>query len=97
MRVARSPSISRQNDTVATQYASRLGLIAFTTAALNGLFSGADFSGAIQTALVTLGVFYVLGLVIGETARRIVEENVKTERTRQVGSTSGPGASAQRA
>ena len=39
----------------------------------------ADFFGTIQTALVSLGVFYVLGLVIGEAARRIVEENAKAD------------------
>ena len=56
------------NRFLSTQFASRLSLIAFATAAVRGLFSQADFYGTIQTALVALGVFYVLGLVIGEAA-----------------------------
>ena len=64
---------------MSTQFASRLSLIAFATAAVRGLLNQADFYGTIQTALVALGVFYVLGLVIGEAARRIVEENAKAD------------------
>jgi hypothetical protein len=69
---------------VATQIAKRLALISFATAALRGLFCEADFFATMQTALVSLGAFYVLGLVLGETARRIVEENVRTQLARQV-------------
>ena len=64
---------------MSTQFAGRLSLIAFATAAFRGLWAQADFFGTIQTALVSLGVFYVLGLVIGEAARRIVEENAKAD------------------
>jgi hypothetical protein len=69
---------------VATQFAKRLALISFATAALRGLFCEADFFATMQTALVSLGAFYVLGLVLGEGARRIVEENVRTQLARQV-------------
>ncbi len=78
-RLAHTPSVFGQVNLVATQFASRLALIAFATAALRGLFCEADFFGTIQTALVSLGAFYVLGLVMGEAARRIVEENVKAD------------------
>jgi hypothetical protein len=67
---------------VATQFASRLALIAFATAALRGVICEADFFGTIQTALVALGTFYVLGLVVGDVARRTVEENVEAELAR---------------
>ena len=44
-----------------------------------------------QTALVSLGVFYVLGVVIGEAARHIVEENAKADLVDRFGSASSPG------
>jgi hypothetical protein len=78
-------------ETVSTQFASRLSLIAFATAAVRGLLSQADFYGTIQTALVALGVFYVLGLVIGDAARRIVEENAKADLVERFSSASVPG------
>jgi hypothetical protein len=79
VRLAWAFSIIGRSDTVSTQFARRLSLIAFATAALRGLLGEADFFGAIQTALVALGVFYVLGLVVGEAARQMVEENAKAE------------------
>jgi hypothetical protein len=88
-RIVRASGIIGRVDTVATQFASRLGLIAFATAALRGLFCGSDFFGTLQTALIGLGTFYVLGLVMGEAARRIVEENVKGELLQRLGSATG--------
>jgi hypothetical protein len=83
-RLARTPSFIGRVNLVATQFAKRLALIAFATAALRGLFCEADFFATMQTALVALGVFYVLGLVLGEAARRIVEENIKSQVSRQM-------------
>jgi hypothetical protein len=76
---------------VSTQFAGRLSLIAFATAVLRGLLGQADFFGTIQTALVSLGVFYVLGLIVGEAARRIVEENAKADLAKRFDSASAPG------
>ena len=64
------------------QFANRLSLIAFATASIRGLLDGSDFQGTIQGALVVLAVFYGLGLVFGEWARRLVEENARHEITR---------------
>jgi hypothetical protein len=83
-RLARIPSNIRRVNRVATQFAKRLALISFATAALRGLFGEADFFATMQTALVSLGAFYVLGLVLGEVARRIVEENIRTQLARQI-------------
>jgi hypothetical protein len=83
-RPARIPSTNRRVNRVATQFATRLALIAFATATLRGLFCEADFFATMQTALVSLGAFYVLGLILGDAARRIVEENVRTQLARQV-------------
>jgi hypothetical protein len=83
-RPSRIPSNIRRVNLVVTQFAKRLALISFATAALRGLFCEADFLATMQTALVSLGAFYVLGLVLGDAARRIVEENVRTQLARQV-------------
>lgn len=82
---------------MATQFAGRLALISFATSSLRGLYCGADFYGTIQAALVSLGVFYVLGLVIGEAARRIVEENLRAELAMQLASASAHKPPAQQA
>jgi len=93
-RLARTPSNTGRFNLVATQFAKRLALIAFATASLRGLFCEADFFATMQTALISLGVFYILGFVLGEAARRIVEENIKSEVARQMeaalGSTTTP-------
>ena len=54
-------------------------LIAFATAAVRGLITGSDFQGTIQAALVATAVFFGLGLVLGELARRVVQENAEAE------------------
>jgi hypothetical protein len=83
-RLARTPSYIGPVNLVVTQFAKRLALIAFATAALRGLFCEADFFATMQTALVSLAACYVLGLVLGEAARRIVEENIKSELAREM-------------
>jgi len=79
---------------VVTQFASRLSLIAFATVVLRGLLCEADFFSTIQTALVSLGTSYILGLVVGEAARRMVEESVKADLMERLGSATVPGAPA---
>jgi hypothetical protein len=85
-RNAGIPLNTGQVNLVATQFAKRLALISFSTTVLRGLIYGPDFLATMQTALVCLGAFYVLGLILGEAARRIVEENIKSELARQVDS-----------
>ena len=62
-----------------SQYAFRLSLIAFATAALRGLMAGSDFEGTMHSALMILALFFALGWIIGELARRVVEEQVEVE------------------
>jgi len=90
-RLARIPSIFGRDNIVAAQFAKRLALISFATAALRGLFCQSDFFATMQTALVSLGAFYVLGLVVGEAARRVVEENVKSQVARELQSALATG------
>lgn len=61
------------------QTAYRLSLIAFATVLLRGLLAGAAFAEVLPTGLWALGGFFILGLIAGELARRLVEENVETE------------------
>lgn len=62
---------------MAHEFGVRLALIAFATAAMRGLFTGNDFTPTVQAALLIAGLFYVLGVVCGEMARRLVEEHVQ--------------------
>jgi hypothetical protein len=64
---------------VAVQFASRLSLVAFATMSVRGILTGADFEGALKAALIAAGLFYGLGLLLGELARRVIEENVANE------------------
>ena len=61
---------------VATHIACRLALIAFATVALRGVLEGSEFRSSLRLALqVAAGVFGV-GIVIGELARRLIEDMV---------------------
>jgi hypothetical protein len=67
---------------VAQEYAVRLALIAFATAAIQGLVMRAGFESALKSALAAAAAFYVLGWLCGEMARRIVEESVQLGSTK---------------
>ena len=64
---------------MAEQFAPRLALIATMTVFGRGMFAGGDFAGTVKTAAVAAVVFFVLGLLIGEIARRLIEEHVRGE------------------
>jgi uncharacterized protein YqgC (DUF456 family) len=66
---------------VAQEYAVRLALISFATAAIQGLVMRADFESALKSALAAALAFYVLGWLCGEMARRIVAESVQLNRS----------------
>lgn len=61
---------------MAHEYAVRLALVAFATAAIQGLFTRSAFEPALKLALCAAAGFYCLGWLCGEMARRIVEESV---------------------
>lgn len=69
---------------VAGQFASRLSMIAFATATMRGFISGTDFRTSIQMALVSMVVFYVVGRLIGELARRLVEDSLDAELAKMI-------------
>ena len=61
---------------MAHEYGVRLATIAFATALLQGVIGGAGFSNTLQSGLLALAIFYGLGWLTGEVARRAVEESV---------------------
>ena len=64
---------------VAWQFATRISMITFATVCLRGMLSGSEFLGTIRTALFAGAGFYCLGVILGEIARRVVEESVQSE------------------
>jgi hypothetical protein len=75
---------------VAQEYAVRLALIAFATTAVQGLVMRSDFEPTLKSALAATAVFYVLGWLCGEMARRVVEESVQFNRSQAAALTSTP-------
>jgi hypothetical protein len=70
---------------VAMSFGLRLSLIVFLIETLAGLLKGGEFEETIRSALILGGIFWGLGLLLGELARQIVEEharaNIKTPLT----------------
>lgn len=64
---------------MATQFASRLALIAFATVSVRGVIEFADFHVTLSAALKIAAVFFGFGLVVGELARRTAEEIAQRE------------------
>ena len=64
---------------VVWQFATRISMITFATVCLRGMLLGSEFLGTIRSALFAGAGFYCFGVIIGEIARRIVEESVQSE------------------
>jgi len=64
---------------LALQYAARLALIAFATTNVQGLLSKSDLFSTLQTGLLVAVIFFVLGAIIGDLARKAVEESVEKD------------------
>ena len=64
---------------MAWQFATRLAMITFATVCLRGMLLGSEFPGTIRSALYAGAGFYCLGVILGEIARRVVEESVQSE------------------
>jgi hypothetical protein len=61
---------------VALHTAFRLALIAFATVALRGVLDGSEFQAVLILAMEIGAVFFGIGLIIGELARRLLEDMV---------------------
>ena len=58
-------------------------MLACATTVLRGVICGSDIQGTITTSLIALALFFGLGLVFGELARRLIEDYVHVEWERQ--------------
>lgn len=61
---------------MALHTACRLALIAFATVALRGVLDGSEFQAALTLAIKVAVIFFGIGLIIGELARRLTEDMV---------------------
>uniref|UniRef100_A0A7C4QGW8 Uncharacterized protein n=1 Tax=Schlesneria paludicola TaxID=360056 RepID=A0A7C4QGW8_9PLAN len=69
---------------MATQFAGRLALLVFAASALDQLWSVDDLSAALTHVLGATAGFYGLGLICGDLARRLVEEDAQREFNAQI-------------
>jgi len=58
-------------------YAGILGPVAFVTVIVRAAIHGGDASQAVAAALVALGVFALLGLILGTIAERVIREAIE--------------------
>lgn len=65
---------------MAHEFGVRLALIAFATVVCQGILGRGTLESTLQSALGALVVFYGVGLVCGEVARRSVDEQVAARR-----------------
>lgn len=61
---------------MALHTACRLALIAFATVALRGALDGSEFRTVLILAIKIGAAFFGIGMIIGELARRLLEEIV---------------------
>ena len=61
---------------MALHTASRLALIAFATVAFRGVLDGSEFRTVLILAIKIGAAFFGIGMIIGELARRLLEDIV---------------------
>ncbi|WP_339911824.1 hypothetical protein [Symmachiella dynata] len=64
---------------MAKQFAIRLSLIMFAVSVIESAVTGEAFHVALIAAGTKAVCFFVIGLFVGEIARRVVEENAVAE------------------
>ncbi|TWU06765.1 hypothetical protein CA54_51640 [Symmachiella macrocystis] len=64
---------------MAKQFAIRLSLIMFAVSVIESAVTGEAFHAGLITAGTKAVCFFVIGLLVGEIARRVVEENAVAE------------------
>jgi hypothetical protein len=64
---------------VAKAFGLRLCLIVFSIETFAGLLEGQEFEDTIQSAFLFAVIFWGLGLLLGEVARQVVEELVRSQ------------------
>lgn len=61
---------------MAIHTACRLALLAFATVALRGVLDGSEFRSTLKLALQVGAAAFGVGVIIGELARRLIEDAV---------------------
>lgn len=64
---------------MAWHVAHRLTLIAFATVTMRGVLDQAGLEATLQAALLAGAIAFPIGLVLGDLARRLIEDIVRTE------------------
>jgi predicted translin family RNA/ssDNA-binding protein len=64
---------------IAHQFGSRMALISVFTTAIHGIMIGSGFEGTIKSTFFIAIACYLLGLIVGEMGRRLVEDQVRME------------------
>ena len=64
---------------MAMAFGLRLCLIVFSIETFAGLLKGTGFEDTIRSAFLLAGIFWGLGLFLGELARQVVEELVRSQ------------------
>ena len=59
-----------------------LGLLAFAVCLIAGLNAGNSTATVLSNALAALGVTFVVGLVVGAMAQKMLDENLKAQETK---------------
>jgi hypothetical protein len=72
--------------------ASTLALLAFAACLyVGGVHAGNPFSTTIQRALLAMAGTYVIGLIVGAMAQKMIEENIKGARKKLLDSRTEAG------
>lgn len=64
---------------MARAFGLRLSLIVFSLEVLAGLFSGRGFEATVGSALILGGIFWGVGIILGDVARQAIEELVRSQ------------------
>lgn len=64
---------------MSSQFASRLALIVFATTAIHGVVVRNPFGSTMPLAMIAGAVAFFVGLILGDLARRLVEEQTHSE------------------
>lgn len=64
---------------MAWHVAHRLTLIAFATVAMRGVLDRTGLEATLNAALLAGAIAYPIGLILGDLARRLIEDTVRME------------------
>ena len=63
-------------DSMARRIAASMALVAFAVCLLAGMRAGNTFSTIVTNALIAMATTFIVGLVVGTMAQKMIDENV---------------------